>query len=123
MKKSYIIFILAVLSLMSAYYGCNTTSSVAYPPGIINGIVLDSATLLPIDSATISTDVSGFGTYSDTGGHFRISYENMPSSGVNLVVIADKNGYTSDKSSIWLLSNDSVFVRLLLIPSGDYKRK
>jgi hypothetical protein len=123
MKKLNIIFILAGLTLMSAYYGCNSTSTVAYPPGIINGIVLDSITLLPIDSATISTDISGFGAYTDTGGHFRISYENMPSSGVNLIVIADKNGYVSRKSYIWLLSNDSVYVRLLLLPSSDYHRR
>jgi hypothetical protein len=118
MKKSCIICISIFFLLMSEYYGCNSPTSVAYPPGIINGIVLDSATHLPIDSAIVGTDISGFGAYTDPEGHFRIAYTNMPSSGVNLNLIAGKSGYTSDTTGIWLLSNDSVYIRMILMPSS-----
>lgn len=118
MKKSCIICISIFFFLMSEYYGCNSPTSVAYPPGIIKGIVLDSATHLPIDSAILSTDISGFGGYTDPEGYFRFAYSNMPSSGVNLNLIAGKSGYANNTTPIWLLSNDSVYIRMILMPSS-----
>lgn len=114
MKKISLFYIPLIIFSLIIINGCDTTKSIDYIPGIIKGVVLDSATHLPIDSAWVSA--GGTGAYTDTSGNFRIVYFNMPSSGVNLTVVGSKANYLNDTIGIWLLADDSITISLVLMP-------
>jgi hypothetical protein len=122
--KKYIFYVFTALIVsLTLYQGCDPAKGVDYPPGIVYGIVYDSSTHLPLDSAYVISIPSGNACYTDTGGRYRITNIQMPSSGLNATIIATKKNYDSDTSSIWLISNDSISVRLVLAPNhGIYSK-
>jgi len=117
MKKIFFAIPFLLILPVIFYYGCSNSTSVDYPPGIVYGIVIDSATHLPIDSAYVNTIPAGNGCYTDGTGFFRVTGIPMPSSGVIAYVIANKGQYENDTLGLWLLANDSQYVRLVLMPN------
>jgi len=117
MKKSFLFFVLTVLITVFLCQGCDPPSTVSYPPGIIKGIVYDSSNYMPIDSVYVISIPSGNPCYTDSAGRFRITNVQMPSSGVNGIIIASKKDYNPDTVMVWVLSNDSIFINMTMMPN------
>ena len=105
MKIKLLLF-LSVIGVTVYLLGCEIQQA-SYPDTGIGGLLLDSATRLPILNAQITIDPPGITVNSDTSGQFYIGHIPVGTSAGNFWLTITKPGYDTLKVFAILYSNDT----------------
>ena len=110
------ILLLAIGVSVLFWIGCGDKVTDGYKPTYVKGIVTDSFTKVPIDSAWIDHDtLPPYWTYTDTAGAFQV-FVGAP--GRHRFLYCGKQGYLSKKKEYETVTNPVATVNFELVPKG-----
>ncbi len=118
--KIKFLLVLAVIGLGVFISSCDTIQQASYDDTGVGGIVIDSATRLPIMNATIEL-VGITNTVSDSVGRFYIGHIGVPSSAGNYVLKAYYPGYDTITRYLILYAGDTTETVNFVMYSGTHE--
>jgi hypothetical protein len=110
-KVALILFIMA--AVLSAMITCSKDKIVETAPGKVYGVVTDSITLAPIESAAIYPyDIGSAPKYTDSTGYYALPL--MPVTGVNVLCL--KGGFVEKTRQCNIIASESTRVDFQIVP-------
>jgi hypothetical protein len=110
--KSVVALIILLAAVLSIIVTCDKGKIVEPTPGILYGLVVDSITSVPIESAAIYPyDISSVPKYTDSTGYYALPL--MAATGVT--IICQKTGYDGQIKQGTIVASESTRVDFHLV--------